>query len=89
MAKYRKKPVVVDGYKTNRNHTIQDMPEWVIEAMGEDVIMFPPDLNGIEVLTVDGRMYYAYGYVLIKGVYGEIYGVDPDIFKKTYEVALT
>ena len=39
------------------------------------------------VLTLEGEMIAAPGWWIIKGVQGEFYPCDPDIFAKTYEVA--
>ena len=73
MAKYRKKPVVIDaevycegledGFEYNKS---QDMSTPFIE-------------------TLEGRHYITPGDYIITGVKGERYPCKPDIFEMTYE----
>ena len=72
MAKYRKKPVVIEAFQYDGDLKDCDgnwyVPNWAVEAYEK------------------GVMHYAsvWDYV-IKGVNGELYPCKPDIFEKTYE----
>lgn len=88
--KARKKPILVGVYKTPDKMSestiidIYEVPAWVRQAWHKDIIRF--NWDEIRVETLEGPIDYPYGYVLIRGVDGEIYGCDPDIFEKTYEI---
>lgn len=82
MAKYRKKPVVIEavqwqGTKQSWNE-IMDMglTRWKPGDMGSDTFI-------IETLEGD-HLVRKWDYV-IKGVKGEFYPCKPDIFEATYE----
>jgi hypothetical protein len=82
MAKYRKKPVVIEAvrwegstYSWNR---IQEMGEIKTEP-GE------MGTHSFYILTLEGKMKAENGDWIIKGVNGEFYPCKPDIFEKTYE----
>lgn len=77
MAKYRKKPVIIDAWQN-----VDDVPwpEWVYEA---DVGREPGGV--ILVNTLEGLMRAEPLDWLIRGVKGEVYPCKPDIFEATYE----
>lgn len=86
MAKYRKKPVVIEAEKLTRNFA-----EVVIDFIGWDNIgaynlgEFAEDSCYIEIKTLEGTMTAQEGDYVIKGVKGEFYPCKPDIFAATYE----
>ena len=81
MAKFRKKPVVIEA--------------WLVPLRGEDPSEEIIDLvqaqgwigddEGIFITTLEGVMTASAGDWIIKGVAGEYYPCKPDIFGKTYE----
>jgi hypothetical protein len=83
--KIRKKPVVVEGIQWNG-----DNYDEIISFTGKHLRM-----NGIKVQewqtpslfisTLEGEMEVKCFNWVIKGVAGEFYPCDPDIFEKTYE----
>ena len=91
MAKYRKKPVVIEAFQMtkNRRWDNSEWPEWLNEAWqreageggmwcndgGEE--LFCGTLEGVHAITFDD--------FIIKGIKGEIYPCKPDIFLETYE----
>jgi hypothetical protein len=85
MAKYRKKPVVVDAFQLNdwRNK----FPDWFEEAVRNGKAQVFADSGEFAVLihTLEGTMGAVEGDYIIQGVNGEIYPCKPDIFAKTYE----
>jgi hypothetical protein len=77
MAKYRKKPVVIEAVKwTGKNK--------------EDICRFTEDKcyfqEGMFIKTLEGDMFAHVGDYIIKGVQGEFYPCKPDIFEETYEI---
>ena len=78
MAKYRKKPVVVEAVLfTGVNFT--DIKNFV----DSNHLLYAWD--GIYIRTLEGNMLVSAGDYVIKGVNGEFYPCKPDIFEKTYE----
>ena len=82
MAKYRKKPVVIDAIQwTGEN--MSEMQSFCGEAVVFK-LMAPP----IPVFkTLEGELKASIGDWIIKGVKGEFYPCKPDIFAATYESA--
>ena len=96
MAKYRKKPVVVEAiqYKVVKEiackygvHKETNSMEIAV-FMGERVLHVHFDKRGeyIEIPTLEGTMRARVGDYIIKGANGEFYPCKPDIFEKTYEL---
>ncbi len=88
MARYRKKPVVIEAWCVNDLITMrtlhQPLPDAVAEMVAIGVIKLEAD--GASVLTKEGRMHANANDMLIRGVAGEFYPCKPDIFAATYEV---
>ena len=77
MAKYRKKPVVIDAVQWT-GFNLQEMREFLPHHLsGED--------NSLNIKTLEGVMRADKGDWIIKGVKGEFYPCKPDIFEQTYE----
>ena len=82
MAKYRKKPVVIEAVQFNCEIT----PE--LEGfLGKAKYTFCREPGGsvLEINTLEGTMRASKGDYIIRGVNGEYYPCKPDIFEKTYE----
>ncbi|MCX4554110.1 hypothetical protein [Streptomyces sp. NBC_01500] len=81
MAKYRKKPVEIESV------------QWLGEANCEEVFKFlgikhledEMSHDEIYIHTLEGIMTAQHGDWIIKGVQGEFYPCNPDIFLLTYE----
>lgn len=93
MAKYRKRPVVVEAFKLGSD----PMPDWFCEARAKNIVMthsinpmntnpFEPNLSHATIETLEGTHRADLGDFIIKGVKGELYPCKPDIFEMTYEV---
>ena len=78
MAKYRKKPVVVEAEQiTERMRTgLEPLPRCVGRSMSG---------GKLSIATLEGIMTVEVGDWIIKGVKGEFYPCKPDIFEQTYE----
>ena len=97
MAKYRKKPVVVEAFQYDGDFRDGDgkyyVPEWAEKALKDGTMfyIFPrtsldaaPELY---IKTLEGNHHASIGDFIIRGVHGELYPCKPDIFAKTYELA--
>ena len=76
MAKYRKKPVVIDAVQFTGNF------DEIEEFVGGDAEFRDGKLL---VATLEGPLHASHLDWIIKGVEGEFYPCKPDIFAKTYE----
>jgi hypothetical protein len=83
MAKYRKKPVVIEAIQFT-GHNSTEVEAWMIGLENKR----PGVKHGGTVLcieTLEGTMTASPGDFIIKGVQGEFYPCKPDIFEATYE----
>lgn len=92
MAKYRKKPVVVEAIQWTgsnleeiRNFVGNDLIENYIKHFDIERTLIKQTLAGIAINTLEGTIIVNYGDYIIKGVNNEFYPCKPDIFKQTYE----
>lgn len=92
MAKYRKKPIVVEAIQWTgsnleeiRNFVGSDLIENYIKHFDIERTLIKQTLSGIAINTLKGTMIVNYGDYIIKGVQGEFYPCKPDIFEQTYE----
>lgn len=89
MAKYRKKPVVIEARQLVNNNDnsapggLDELTAWVNREGGK------ASHNGTDILidTLEGAMRAGYQDWIIRGVKGEFYPCKPDIFAATYEPA--
>lgn len=84
MAKYRKKPVVIDAWQLTKENIEAGIPDWIDL---DTVHIFNGGVLFAEIVTLEGVMQASEGDYIIKGVQGEFYPCKPDIFEQTYEVA--
>ncbi len=82
MAKFRKKPVVIEAVR----YTGENSGE--VKKFCPQIVRLPYK-RGVGVLleieTLEGDMQVSIGDWVIKGVKGEFYPCKPDIFEATYE----
>lgn len=81
MAKYRKKPIVIEAVQFDPQQ--QSWPEGVKCWPGG---YEPVDGTWGYIQTLEGQMHVMAGDWIITGVNGERYPCKPDIFEKTYEL---
>lgn len=77
MAKFRKKPVVIEAEQYRIGG---DLP-----FVEEGVLDYDEDTHTQGIQTLEGRMIVSDGDWVIRGVKGEYYPCKPDIFAATYE----
>jgi hypothetical protein len=93
MAKFKKKPVVIDAVRfngVNQSEILDFYPAAFFSTEGSTRRSFSdeqPDqsLPIVEIRTLEGTMVANVGDWIIRGVKGEYYPCKPDIFKATYE----
>lgn len=87
MAKYRKKPVVIDAVQfTGSVQSSAEIVGWA-EACGRHIeaALDEDDCTILYIDTLEGRMTANKGDWIIRGIKGEIYPCKDDIFRATYE----
>lgn len=88
MAKYQKKPVVIEAFQWFGNNKQSEDPEFINEALKNfEVWISNNEVDNTIVLnikTLEGVMTAQQGDWIIQGVNGELYPCKPDIFEKTY-----
>jgi hypothetical protein len=84
-AKFRKKPVIIEAMKFEATpESAWAIREWVIAGGG--VISVGGLSNGaFRITTLEGDMTVSEGNWVIRGVKGEFYSCQDDIFRMTYE----
>jgi hypothetical protein len=94
MAKYRKKPVVIEAVQWNGKNT-EEIEEFYGGYMGKYKSVDIPDVGSatltdksFNINTLEGTMIASVGDYIIKGVNGEFYPCKPDIFEKTYDAVI-
>lgn len=80
--KYRKKPVLIDAWKTTRLDWL-DWPDWVIQAERDDVLRV--DCHQVYDELHKTWIKYEIGDWIIRGIRGELYPCKDEIFRATYE----
>lgn len=98
MARYRKKPVVIEAFQMTpeRRMNNAEWPQWLHEAWNKepheagslhraDMSAQLPDL--LEITTLEGMHLVSWGDWIIRGVKGELYPCKDEIFAMTYEAA--
>lgn len=77
--KFRKKPLVVEAIKYEKEHIgkAQDFC---------DKIKYNPHNNEFYIETLEGCMEVEEGDYIVKGVSGEFYPCNADVFVKTYDI---
>lgn len=76
MAKYRKKPVVIEAIQWNGENTME-----ILKWAGNKAYLH----DSIYIKTLEGDHKATIGDYIIKGIKGEFYPCKPDIFEATYE----
>lgn len=83
MAKYQKKPVVVEAFKWTGDREQSEDPVWIVRAIEKGDVYFED--GHLMIKTLEGVHRANVGDYIVKGVRGELYPCKPDIFEETYE----
>lgn len=79
MAKYRKKPVVIDAVQWTGSNAAE-----IAEFIGDNGVVKG---GYVDIGTLEGFMVASVNDYVIKGIKGEFYPCKPDIFEATYDKA--
>jgi hypothetical protein len=79
MAKYRKKPVVIEAIQFDGRNSAD------IHEFCGDKVREPVGKDYLEIETLEGVHIASPGDYIIKGIKGEFYPCKPDIFEMTYK----
>ncbi len=79
MAKYRKKPVIIEAIQWTGNIS----PD-IQNFLGTEIVL---EGKNLVINTLEGVMHARPGDYIIRGVKEEFYPCKPDVFKITYELA--
>ncbi len=87
MAKYRKKPIMIEAHRLGDDYWDDSIWQGV---MDHKIILYMSNysITGkgyAEISTLEGTMRAEIGDYIIRGVKGEFYPCKPDIFEQTYE----
>lgn len=88
--KYRKKPVEIEAFQIETAHDYlhEKNPAWFSDAIEAKTVFVK--IYGSEVIvhihTLEGVMTSSTGDWIIRGVVGELYSCQDDVFKMTYEL---
>jgi response regulator of citrate/malate metabolism len=80
MAKFRKKPVVVEAFR----YFVDTRPDWFWDKVSTNEIITYE--THCDIKTLEGCMRAGIGDYIIQGVKKEIYPCKSDIFEQTYEL---
>ena len=87
MAKWRKKPVVVDAWQFTKENYKEGVPRFLKHPHVVLWRQYAGTHIAGNITTLSGKVRAKEGDYIIKGVEGEFYPCDPGIFEKTYEEA--
>lgn len=80
---FRKKPVVIQAFQFQQPTSVDEAPDWLIEAVRQEAFLV---VDGVaHITTLEGVMTAQPGDWIIRGVKGELYPCKPDIFAATYD----
>ena len=82
--KYRKKPIVIEASQFFDTKPVID---FIHEWSGAEWQLFAGK-PALRISTLEGDMIACVGDWIIKGIKGEFYPCDEDIFKATYELVV-
>lgn len=90
MTRYVKKPVEIDAHQFDYADPKTGAPDWIMDAMRADRIMFDVDGDAWYVQTLESgglapRHLISDGDFVIRGIAGELYACKPDIFAASYD----
>ncbi len=89
MAKYRKRPVVIEAFQMTKAiwRTNDGWPQWALEAWDKDPSEGAIWFNDGKIYcgTLEGIHEIKFDDWVIQGIANEIYPCKPAIFKQTYE----
>lgn len=87
MPKYVKKPIPIEAYQLPHEYDkegVDKFHEWATEVEF-DAWYIDKERGGIVIKTLEGLMFCKAGDYVIKGIRGEFYSCDREIFEESYD----
>lgn len=85
MARYRKRPVIIEAVQIRLSVLQMERPQWLVDAIREGRIYWQGVDAHYSIETLEGTMRANLGDWIVRGVKCELYPVRDDIFRETYE----
>jgi len=87
MAKYRKKPVIIEAWQFTKENYRNGVPHWIKSSTRKAELwsQYGGAVIEGEIETLEGVHLVSENDWIIKGIKGELYPCKPDIFEKTYD----
>lgn len=86
MARFRKKPVVIEAFRWTGGPDQEEDPVWAVEAIEARRMYYQGGQEPcMTIETSEGTMRANVGDWIIRGVEGELYPCRPSVFEATYE----
>ena len=86
MAKYRKKPIVIEAVQL-KDKSIIEIINWTTDYINVEIDTDENDnIIGMIIPTLEGAMKASMNDYIIKEIQGEFYPCKPEIFEQTYEL---
>lgn len=90
MPRYTKNPVTIEarqiGDVLDRIKSGGLVESWVEDAIANGDVVITSDPEGLKIMTLEGEMFGARTWWLIRGVEGEVYPCKPEIFDVSYHL---
>ena len=88
MAKFRKRPVVIEAMQIPLDQALGSLEAWgrLASWLGPDGPWKMTGDGGVNLKTLEGTMRGDPGDWIIRGIKNELYPCEPDIFAATYEL---
>ena len=83
-----KKPIPINWFRFEKLTipNVQELGKWVM-SFGDIENPFIIDENTLKVKTLEGTSYNVPdGYIIIRGIQGEYYPCEPNIFEESYDI---
>ena len=87
MAKFKKKPIIIEAFRWTGGSDQTEDPTWICEAIKAGKVWFEykgTSKVNLHINTLEGILKANQGDYIIQGIQGELYPCKPDIFKETY-----
>lgn len=85
MAKYKKKPVIIDAWLWEGKNLADAQMFTQMNGLPDFSVGSRKGMTGLIIPTLEGDHVAQKGDYIIKGVAGEYYPCKPEIFKATYD----
>lgn len=88
--RYTKKPITIEAVHLQGYGDFVRAAKWINQNGGSAVASLKnsnPDADCLIVQTIEGNMEAHLGWFVIRGIKGEFYPCDPEIFKLSYDQA--